>query len=539
MVLGVGRKSGKPWTTPNNWRSHSIRKIQFRGESDSIWADNGAEAALVLFLLQGIYLIYLSVREINHFQVGIDFAFYYQALSRIVGGDLSPYSTIFPHGFAHYGFPVIQNHFELILWPISLVFFMWPHAITLLVLQNMATFGVELVVFIWAWEILAEFHMLETKLKSHVASALLALSLVANPWIYEASFFDFHLQAFATFFLLLAARFLHRGRYLYMALALGGVLSCGDVASSYILGLGLSAILIVKEHKFIISSALVSLGLLWLGVVGAFGATKSTNFFYLYGYLAPNVQLSGGVSGLVQLVAGIARHPSKILFVLKGRSSYVFDFASSAGGIGIGYPMALGVAGFVFLANILPQTGDFIAPFAAFQNLPAIAFIEVGTAWVLGWLYSYGSVGSKTLMGVLSLLAFLLAARVDLIRDPALLYPAQSVSNGASLALWRSVSKIPATSEVIGSEAVLGNFANRRFVYPFFATHPSQSFPVFESTVYFVLAPGMANGLGTPSNYAIAERTLTGKLHARRIIHSFDVTVYEYHPDSAVRSVVI
>ncbi|MGH9070520.1 MAG: hypothetical protein ACRDX8_04990 [Acidimicrobiales bacterium] len=60
----------------------------------------------------------------NHFNETIDFGFFNQAWFLIAHGDLNPMSSVM-------GFGYIQDHFQLVMWPLALLWYVYPHGVTL------------------------------------------------------------------------------------------------------------------------------------------------------------------------------------------------------------------------------------------------------------------------------------------------------------------------------------------------------------------------------------------------------------------------
>jgi hypothetical protein len=86
-------------------------------------------AAYGAILLQFGALIVLSVHIFNRFNLGIDFADFSSAWTEIGQGHLDPSSTIS-------GFPYLQNHFELVMWPLALLHPLFHSSFVLLVTQT-------------------------------------------------------------------------------------------------------------------------------------------------------------------------------------------------------------------------------------------------------------------------------------------------------------------------------------------------------------------------------------------------------------------
>ncbi len=152
-------------------------------------------AAVVAFAVQLAILCWWSHTLFTRFAVGFDFVQYHQAWYQIAHGNLNPVDSA-------QGWHFWQNHGELLLWPLSLAYWIWPEGVTLLWLQDLATVGAGVVAFMWMCDVIADRRRpaLESRL---LAGAGLVL-LVANPWIYWSNSWDFHMEVFAALFLLLA-----------------------------------------------------------------------------------------------------------------------------------------------------------------------------------------------------------------------------------------------------------------------------------------------------------------------------------------------
>jgi hypothetical protein len=157
-----------------------------------------------VFGFQLLFLLANSLRIYHRFALTQDFASYYQAWFLIVHGHFSPYDSIF-------GMPFLKSHFELLLWPLSLIYWLYPHGVTLLWLQDLAMVGAEIVALLWALDAMDRHPDLGLPPRV-VASAGMVALLVLNPWFYRSAAFDFHLEAFATLFAVLAARNMYGGR---------------------------------------------------------------------------------------------------------------------------------------------------------------------------------------------------------------------------------------------------------------------------------------------------------------------------------------
>ena len=107
---------------------------------------------VAVFAVQFVLLLQHSWYLWAHFDLTADFGQYSQAWQQIATGHLNPYDTTYAWYYPHYGYPFYQADLELIMWPLALLYWVWPHAIDLLVVQDAALAGAGLVAFRWVLE---------------------------------------------------------------------------------------------------------------------------------------------------------------------------------------------------------------------------------------------------------------------------------------------------------------------------------------------------------------------------------------------------
>ncbi len=141
-----------------------------------------------------------------HFDLSEDFAHNAQAWFLIGHGDLSPLDTVrIPTT------PFWRDHFDLIVWPLSLLELVEGSPFSLLVVQDLALVAAEVVTVFWVVGVCSE-HLEQGWPRTGAALAATAL-LVADPWWYEAASFDVHLPPLGLFLVMLTAYPLWCGRY--------------------------------------------------------------------------------------------------------------------------------------------------------------------------------------------------------------------------------------------------------------------------------------------------------------------------------------
>ncbi len=108
----------------------------------------------------------------RRFALTYDFAIYHQGWYLIAHGNLDPYNTV-------QRLPFWRDHCEFLMWPLALLYWLWPHGVTLLWVQDACVVGVEAVAFTWMCELAGR--QRQERGSQWLASVGLVL-LVANPW---------------------------------------------------------------------------------------------------------------------------------------------------------------------------------------------------------------------------------------------------------------------------------------------------------------------------------------------------------------------
>ena len=175
----------------------------------------------VLGLQLAGFLVWSTV-QYHRFALTWDFTIYHQAWYLIAHGNLDPYNSV-------QRYPFWQNHSEFLLWPLALFYWVWPHDVVLLWLQDVCVVGAELVAFTWLCDLAQRYR--PGRDAAWLAGAGLVL-LAVNPWTWWALAWDFHTETLAILFLTLLARDLANGRQRAWAWVVP-LLACGDVAATY------------------------------------------------------------------------------------------------------------------------------------------------------------------------------------------------------------------------------------------------------------------------------------------------------------------
>ncbi len=489
---------------------------------------------VAVFAVQFILLVLHSWYLWDHFDLTSDFGQYSQAWQQIATGHLNPYDTTYAWYYPHYGYPFYQADLELILWPLSLLYWVYPHAVDLLIVQDAALAGAGLVAYRWALEHL-QLHAPSRRFALLVGGGVL-LVLVLQPWTYWAASYDYHSEPLAAFFILLAGRDLWAGRrrgWVWVALTL----LCSNVAASYVVALGIAAI-ISGRRRWRTGLVLVLVGAVWLGMVGLVHSGKGAALS-AYAYLDNRTTVNDTVGGIFTIVRGMALHPDIATRTMSHRWADVYQFVSGAGTLGL-FSAFGGVLAVVVLApSALNASPAFISAIGGSQNIMAVLALAVGVAMVATWLTRQGDgrsrpwrVGLTLAALALVLAAVIQTAVVSAHQTPLSGQTFERVDSATAGELAAVSARVPGQDEAIVSEGVSGRFGQRHSFYPYFgAFADGQTVPLFGHTVYVVLVPTQgleaAPVAGTDAAIAFMRR-----LGARQIAGRDGVYAFAWHvPD--------
>jgi uncharacterized membrane protein len=476
---------------------------------------------LILLLLHSWYLW-------DHFDLTADFGAYSQAWQQIATGHINPYDTTYAWYYPHYGYPFYQSDLELIMWPLSLLYWVWPHAIDLLVVQDLALAGAGLVAYRWVLEHLST-HAPNRRFALAVAGCVLAV-LVLQPWTYWAASYDYHSEPLATFFALLAGRDLWAGRrrgWVWIAL----LLMCGNVATSYVVALGIIAI-ISGRRRWRTGLVLLGVGVVWLGVVGLVHSGKGAALS-AYAYLADRTSVNDTIGGIFTIVSGMVAHPHIAGHVISSRWGQLYKFVAGAGTVGVFSAFGAVLAAVVLLPSVLNQSPSYISDIGGSQNYMAVMACAVGIAMLATWLTRQATgrrpmwrTASIVLALVLSVGAAAQAAVLSNHWTPISGQTFERVGNATATELASVDARIPSGAEAIVSQGVVGRFAQRHTYYPYFDVFPDgQTVPLFGHTVYVVLLPteGLeaAPAAGTEAGIALMRHLGAHQITSRHGVYAF------------------
>lgn len=483
---------------------------------------------LGVFAVQFLLLVLHSVYLWDHFDLTADFGQYSQAWQQIATGHLNPYDTTYAWNYPHYGYPFYQADLELIMWPLSLLYWVNHSAFDLLLVQDAALAGAGLVAYRWVLEHL-ENHAPDRRFALIVGGSVLAV-LALQPWTYWAASYDYHSEPLATFFLVLAGRDLWSGRRRGL-IWIGFVLLCGNVATSYVAALGVAA-LISGRHRWRMGLLLIGVGAVWLAFVGLVHSGKGAAL-EAYAYLDKKTAVNDSVGGIFTIVTGMVVHPNIAGHVIRSRFGQLYNFVGGAGTVGIFSAVGGALSVAVLLPSVLNSSPAFIAPIGGAQNFMAVVACAIGIAMLATWLTRQGSGRPARWRTGLAVFAIVLA--VGSVVETALFSAHFTPLSGqtfakvddATAARLSAVSaRIPDDAETIVSQGVVGRFAQRHLFYPYFDVFADgQTVPVYGKTVYVVLVPRQgieqASVPGTEAAIAMMRRLGARPLSARDGVYAF------------------
>ncbi|MFI5068251.1 MAG: DUF2079 domain-containing protein, partial [Streptosporangiales bacterium] len=498
----------------------------------------------------------------HRFALTPDFAQYQQAWYLIAHGHLNPYDTV--GNFAFW-----QNHAEFLMWPLALLYWVFPSGLTLLWLQDVGVVGAELVAFLWICQLCWPGGATprnpprirwrggdtpaaspaspanrpggsgtatplastaggpgESPLRSSTAPWLAGAGLVLlviNPWSWWSVSFDFHAECLAVLFIALLAWDLANGRRRAWVWVLP-LLACGDVAGTYVFGLGAGLLLAGHGRAARLrGAALTALGVaavLFISVIH--GNKGSGHGLQAYVYLA--APGSAGALSLPALAKGLATHPATVAAQLWSKRIDLWANLAPSGLLGLAYLPLLPLLAVVILANDLFRGFLFSEPL--FQSLPIYVLLPAGTVAVLAWVTA-----RRRRLGLL--LAGLVVAQaagwaiVWAPRTPAqwLRVPPATAATLASLQ-----ARIPASAAVFASQGVVGRFATRLDVRPL-----NGNLPIQPGQDWFIFTPWSGIETEQTDGAMVFAGQLAGPMHATLVTDANGVWAFRWTPPPGIR----
>jgi Predicted membrane protein (DUF2079) len=493
--------------------------------------------AMVCFGGQFLVLLAYSYFVFHRFTLGIDYGIYTQAFAEIGRGHLDPFSTI-P------GYPYLDSHFELIMWPLALLYTVFRTSFALLVVQDISLVGTGVVTFLWISKLVVE-RALSTRIAVTVLVVALALILL-DPLLYYSSALDFHFEATATLFAVATAYDMWSGRSRRALMWAGLCLLCGDIGGLYVLGVGVSAVLAPRPTRRA-GLLLVVVGVAWIGVISSLGANKGS-FTDGYAYLAARGTLPSGFAGAWLLLKGIVAHPTRATRMISSRIHLIGHYLVPAGVIGLITPWGFGVPAVVLLTSSLQATTLFIGE--PFQQFAVVPFVLFGTVSLVTWLAARSALRPPSrhhrpvtrpawwpwvgaIAGVAVTIDALIYAVHYLPKAPQGNAAATFIPAGEAAVLRQTLAHVASTTEIIASLPISGRFGERTDFYLYDSV--TASVPIKAKTVLLVLDTAHTLQLVSTAQDLLAAQFVTHHFHAHTVAQGEDVLALEWTapPDSS------
>ena len=518
----------------------------------------------VLFVIQFAVMIAWSTLLYHRFALTADFSQYQQGIWEIHHGYLNPPDNTSLSG----GGGLWGNSGQIIFWLLAIVTWLTPNGMVLLYLQDVFVVLTEVVVFVWAYEIINS-KIDKNQMWRPALVGLTGLILIVNPWNYWVVSWDIHSEPFCTIFCVLAARALYYKRWKSLTFWVILTLTGGMVECEYIVALGLLAITLSKSYRNVGLMLFVA-GAGWFGTLDyvLHAASSFPPPGQVYGYLT-NAPQNGQNLTLQQIVAKIAVHPGRLVEQLWIERFNVIAVVS-AGGI-LGFFNRWGF--FVPIVTMMTNTLSRAFAIVAFQNFPAFPFLTIGTIMFLVSVLApdkskerrnYFIAQLKTLMANLKkefsanfkfenkykfsfklklptkLKSKIVAGIAVVIAVNCIIWsivwtaPVKdqwlTISNAAATVLTQAIHEIPTADEVVVSQGVAGRFSKRvNVVVP---TGQKWVVPFYGKTIWWVLAPTQGIELTNPNvTYGIIG-SLTYSLHAQLVMQGGGIWVFKLNRNS-------
>jgi hypothetical protein len=492
-------------------------------------------AAVALLTLQAIALVVISTFQYSRFGLGTDFATSNQAAFLIAHGHLNPYVTT-------HRYPYLDDHFGLLLYPISILYSVYPHGILLLWLQDLASVGAEIAAIWWVCEIV-ERRMTSAASETDggtaggIAGPAIVLGavvlLVADPWFYTSILFDFHLNAFAALFLVLAARDAWGGNLIRAGAWAGALLLTGDTGGLYLAGLGLSVALGAPGRRRFGLLGLV-VGAAWVIAVHELAVNQSHVLVASYTYLVTGSPVVPGTVTIFTVIKALVEHPHRWIQMLWGRKRIIYEILIPSGVVGVASPWAIGTDFTIFFIQAIAYALTFLVD--GFDVVAGLVLVLVCSAMTIT-AAAFSPRRALRIAAVVAGAGMLIQSVVLAgVKVPETFDYFLNISAPQAAALNRGLDATPANAEVISSWGVMGRFSGRQWDYPLY--QGVEADPVRASVVVFVLTTA-GNEDDPPATVAAIASYVRTDLKAKVLVDSNGVTVLEWHPHKKLTQVGI
>ena len=446
---------------------------------------------IAVFIVQFAGMVGWSAFEVHRFAEMADFAGFYQAWYLIGHGVLNP------------GPGWWQTQAIFIMWPLALVAAIFPHPISLLIIQDAAVVGAEMIAYFWLIDIVSKRAQLPLK-----EYALFGLTiLVLNPWIYWSISWDYHSEAVGVFFAILTSRAFYSRRskaWLWASVTL----TCGMVPATYLLGI--AAGLLLSKGRRRAGLLLVVMAGVWLLLMFKLGAGGGL----LGDKLSTQESANPLKSAIHQLIQVLGRVPADAPDMLANLGPTGFIGALMSPVIGI-------VA--VVLGSSATATGfRSVAP--SFQDLAIYIYTPVGT--IIALCVMSRRFGSRVGRGLMVVIVASMVAWAA-VWMPGLKSHWVRVSSADAGALRSAGRLIPNSADLIASQGISGVFAGRSHIYSLMNQTPLRV-PVSGRNVWFLVTAYAGTESELVSTSAGIIDFVAKDLHAKLVFQRDDVWLFEW-----------
>src|SRR2546426_3144597 len=254
---------------------------------------------LMVLLFSGFFIAFLTSRHDAFLTAAEDLGNMDQAIWSVTHGQLL-HQTICnvvsdTNCYSTAGISRFAIHFEPILFPVSLLYLIWPGPKTLLVLQTLVV----------ASGAFPAFWLARLRLRNELAAAAIALVYLLYPAQQQATVFEFHAVTFTASFLLFTLYFMYTRRTLWLFIFAILAMACKEEIPLVIAFFGLWSLIFQQRWRTGIGLVLLALG--WLGLIflayRLFSPTGHSLLASRYAYLG---------NGPVEIIRNFILHPKSL-----------------------------------------------------------------------------------------------------------------------------------------------------------------------------------------------------------------------------------
>lgn len=451
--------------------------------TDRLWLTAGA----ALLLVQLIALCMWSTELWQRSSLAQDSALFLQAAWLISHGHVEAHSSIS-------GVSFWSDHSAYMWLPASLFDLLPPHGLWLYYLQDACLVGAEAIGLVWIYDLTGRARNIDAPLRRALVG-LGAVMLAINPWTFEAASWDLHIETFGalSFVAAVYAFWRRRPRLAWVFIVI--TLMWGDVCASWVVGLGLTLIVVglvgraTPNRRFGYHGlAGIVVAVAWLAVTAKLHGAGGGSQPFVNAISSGSSTLPGnGHSSILDLVVSVLTHPLFWVGPVWTHRVNVLATVAPSGLVGVGATWVIGIAAAILIPANFAASSLLSVP--GYQQIPLATLTTVGTILVVVALlqrvparHPAVRVAGWATIGVLGLNAVAWGyVWLPQIRNQWLHI---TYAQGTTLASARAA--IPGQDEVIASEGICGAFAARTWIYT-----SGGVVPVRTRSVWFVMAPSM------------------------------------------------